>query len=466
VPDLKVIARTSSFAFKGEKVEIAEIAQKLNVAHVLEGSVRKSGDKLRVTAQLIRAADSTQLWSETYDRPLDDIFAMQDEIAGAIVQTLQIRLAGGELSRRKGGTQNLEAYQLYLRSRSAMYQTTRSSLHVADDYVEQAIKLDDGYGLAWSQRAWILIQTTQNGWLDPTEGYERVRQLAQHALQLSPDLAEAHAALMFVYRTLDWDWAAAESEGQRALAIDPTNPDALDVAGALSYTLGRWDDAERQLRSALVRDPLNIFVLTDLAITYYFAGRYAESEGMYRRVLEQAPQSAFAPSWLGKTLLAEGKPEEALAMLQQEIDEGDRLAYLPIFLEAVGRKAEADDALQAQIAQWGDTCAVCVARTYAYRGDRDRALEWLERGYKQKDVSLVLIVGEPLLKNLADDPRYRAFLRKMKLPECSFPGRGSTSPASMACSPPTAAGARRSPRPHAAGAAPPISAQRPTSPSP
>ena len=237
-----------------------------------------------------------------------------------------------------------------------------------------------------------------------------MRQLAQHALQLSPDLAEAHAALMYVHRTLDWDWAAAESEGQRAFAIDPTNPDALDVAATLSYTLGRWDDAERQLRAALVRDPLNTFVLTDLAMTYYFAGRFAEAEGMYRKVLEQAPHSAFAPSWLGMTLLAQGKPEEALAMVEQEVDEGDRLAYLPIVLQAVGRKAEADDALQAQIAQWANTCAVCVARTYAYRGDRNRALEWLERAYKQKDVSLVLIVGEPLLKNLADDPRYKAFL--------------------------------------------------------
>jgi TolB-like protein/Flp pilus assembly protein TadD len=409
VPDLKVIARTSSFAFKGKEADITEIAQKLNVAHVLEGTVRKSGNKIRITARLIRTADSTHLWSENYDRPLDDIFAVQDEIAGAI--------AGGELSHRKGGTENLEAYQLYLRSRSASYLTTRSSLDAAVDYSEQALERDQGYGLAWSQLAWIFIQKTQNGWLDAREGYERVRQLAQHALQLSPDLAEAHAALVYVHRNADWDWAAAETEGQRALAIDPTNPDALNMAGSLSYTLGRWDDAERQLRAALVRDPLNTFVLSDLATTYYLAGRFAEAEGMYRKVLEQAPNSAFAPSWLGKTLLAQGRPEEALAMVQQEVDEGDRLAYLPIVLQAVGRKAEADDALQAQIAQWADTCAVCVARTYAHRGDRDRALDWLERGYEQKDTSLVLLVGEPLLKNLDDDPRYKAFLRKMNLPE-------------------------------------------------
>ncbi len=156
VPDLKVIARTSSFAFKGEKIEIAEIAKKLNVAHVVEGSIRKSGNTLRIAAQLVRTADSTHLWSETYDRPLDDIFAVQDEIAGAIVQALQIRLAGGELNRRKGGTQNLEAYQLYLRSLSAMNRNTKASLDAAGEYAEQAIKIDPSYGRAWALLAWII----------------------------------------------------------------------------------------------------------------------------------------------------------------------------------------------------------------------------------------------------------------------------------------------------------------------
>ena len=388
VPDLKVIARTSSFAFKGKDVPIAEIAQTLNVAHVLEGSVRKSGNKVRITAQLVRTADSTHLWSETYDRPLDDIFVVQDEIANAIVQALQIRLAGGELSRRKGGTQNLDAYQLYLHGVSALNQNTRSSLDAAGDYLEQTTKLDPSYGMAWVGLARYFILKTENGWMDAREGFERARQLAQHALQLSPELAEAHARLQSVYQTFDWDWAAAESEGQRALAIDPKNQIALLQAGNLSAALGRWDDAERQLRAALVRDPLNTYAIFNLGSTYYVAGRFEESEGMYRKLLDLAPDFYWTRAYLGKTLLAQGNVEAALAMVQGDVDEGSRLWVLPIVLQATGHRGEADEALKALIAQLADTCAFWIAQNYAYRGDHDRALQWLDRAYQQKDAAL------------------------------------------------------------------------------
>ena len=417
VPDLRVIARTSSFAFKGQNVEIAEIGEKLGVAYVLEGSVRKSGNTLRISAQLIRTADSTHLWSETYDRPLDDIFKVQDEIANSIVQAMQIRLAGGEASRRKGGTLNLEAYQLYLRATSALNQNTQVSLDAAGDYLDQAIKLDPSYGMAWYERATVVSMQTDNAWLDPKEGWQRVRELAQHALQLSPELAEAHARLQWAYMSLDWDWPAAEAEGRRALAIDPTNPGALMAAGRLSATLGRSSDAEKQLRAALVRDPLNPYVIWNLGFAYYRAGRFAESEALYRKLLELEPNFLWTRSYLAKSLLAQGHADAALAMVRQEPDQAIRLWFYPIFLQAAGLQAEADEALQAQIAQWADTGAFFVAMTYAYRGDRDRALEWLERAYRQKDASLDEIVGEPLFGKLADDPRFKAFLRKMKLPE-------------------------------------------------
>jgi TolB-like protein len=418
VPELKVIARTSSFAFKGEKIEIAEIAKKLIVAHVVEGSVRKSGNKIRITAQLIRAADSAHLWSETYDRSLDDIFAVQDEIAGAIVQALQIRLTGGTLSRREGGTQNLEAYQLYLRAMSALDQNTKASLDAAGEYLEQAIKLDPNYGRAWLGLAAYVNWKTDNGVLDPNVGYPRVRQLAQHALQLSPDLAaETHSWLQYVHQVWDWDWDAAEAEGRRALTIDPTSASVLKGAGILARTLGRWDESERYLLAALVRDPLDPYTVWNLGNTYYRAGRLAESESMYRKSLELAPDFGWARPYLAKTLLAQDKPEAALATLQQEVDKSNRLLFLPLVLQAAGRQAEADEALKAQIARWADTGAFFVALTYAYRGDHDLAMQWLERAYKQKDAVLVEIVGEPMFKSMAGDPRYKAFLRKMKLPE-------------------------------------------------
>ena len=416
VPDLKVIARTSSFAFKGQNVEIAEIGRRLNVAHVLEGSVKKSGNTVRITAQLVRASDSTHLWSERYDRPLDDIFAVQDEIATAIVQALQIRLMGGTAS-REGGSQNAEAYELYLRAANARNQNTRSSLDAAIEYLKQAIELEPSYGLAWSLMAEAILLKTDNSWLEPKDGYERVRQLALHALQVGPDIPHAHAMLLYVHRNLDWDWAAAEAEGQRALANDPTNPTLLGYAGTVSRTLGRWNDAERQFRAALVRDPLNPLVIADLAGTYYRAGRYAEAEALYRKLLELQPNFAWTTDGLARTLLAQGKPSAALTVLQQEGDKKNRLQSLPIVLQAAGRQAEADEALKEQIAQWADTGAFYVAQTYAYRADRDRTLQWLQRAYKQKDPALVEIVGEHLFNNMVDDPRFKDFLRKMNLPE-------------------------------------------------
>jgi TolB-like protein/Flp pilus assembly protein TadD len=417
VSELRVIARTSSFAFKGKDAKVEQIAKELHVGYVVEGSVRKSGNKLRITVQLVRTVDSTHIWAETYNRPLDDIFAVQEEIAGAIVQALQIRLSGGELDRRKGGTRNLEAYQLYLQSVSAANQNTRSSLNAAAEYLEQAIKLDQAYGLAWSKLSYVVAIKTDNGYVAVTEGYERARALAQQALRLSPDLAEAHAQLMYIHLAFDWDWSAAKLEQQKALAIDPTEPWTLQTAGVLAIALGQWDEAERQLRLAQVRDPLNTYTIHTLGQTYYLAGRFEEAEGQFRKLLQLEPDFGWARRWLAKTLLAEGRPAAALAMQQQILDEGERLALLPVVLQAAGFNAEADEAQQAQIAKLADTDAYFVAMTYSYRGDRDHALEWLERAYKQKDIGLTVIVGEPLFDNLTADPSYIAFLRKMKLLE-------------------------------------------------
>jgi TolB-like protein/Tfp pilus assembly protein PilF len=416
-PGLKVIARTSSFAFKGKAVDIAEIAKRLNVAHVLEGSVRKSGNKIRITAQLIRTADSTHLWSETYDRPLKDIFAVQDEIAGAIAQALQIQLAGGELSRRKGGTQNLDAYQLYLRAVSTRNQGSKSSLATADEYLEQAIELDPSFGLAWQEHAFVVGMQTDAGVLAAMDGYERARQLARHALQISPDLADAQATLSYVSHARDWDWVAAGTEARRALAMDPTNGNAQMAAGFLSITLGHFADAERQLQSVLVRDPLNTNTIWNLGEAYYLSGRFDDAERTFRRLLELAPNYQWTRRALAQTLLARSKPEAALAMAQQMESEDDRLCLLPIALQATGRVTEADAALALLVKNWSGTSAYWIAAVYAYRGDHDLALRWLDIAYEQRGVDITYIVGEPLFSKLAGDPRFKAFLRKMNLPE-------------------------------------------------
>ena len=417
VPELYVPARTSSFYFKGKPTKISDIAHELGVAHVLEGSVRKSGNRLRVTAQLIRADNGYHVWSETYDRDFRDVFKVQDEIANAVVQALQISLQGGPLTRQMGGTENLEAYQLYLRAGNALDQNSKVSLEAARRDLEQATKLDPGFGLAWSSLAAHYLVATDSGLSTPQVGYERARNLAQQALQLSPGLAETHAILSYVYRSYDWDWQAAEAEWRRALVLDPRNSDALGFSGALYATLGRWNDADRQLGQAMAVDPLNPWRHLNRGIELYAAGRYAEAEASFRKVLEQAPAFISGHYYLAKALLAEGNAQAALVIARQETDEESRLQILTVVLQALGRKAEADEALQTLSTKFANSSAFYVAMVHAYRGDSGPALEWLDRAYRQKDIGLVEIVGEPLFKNLATDPRYKAFLRKMNLPE-------------------------------------------------
>jgi TolB-like protein/Tfp pilus assembly protein PilF len=417
VPDLRIQARTSSFYFKGKATKIPDIARDLGVAHVLEGSVRRSGNHLRVTAQLIRADNGYHLWSETYDRDVHDVFKVQDDLANAVVQALQITLMGGPLTRQKGGTENLEAYQLYLRGGGDTLLDSTASLEAAQSNLERAVKLDPDFALGWARLSFITCMLAVNRALPTTMGFERSRELAQHALRLSPHLTKAHFVLGYIHRTYDWDWAAAQEEASRALTSDPTDPEALRIAGMIAATLGHWDDAEGRLRAALVRDPLDTYGHWNLATTLYRAGRFADADATYRRLIELAPTFAWAHAYLARTLLVEGKRDEALSMAQQEVEEADRADVLPMVFQALGRRAEADEALKALITKFADTDAYSVAMNYAYQDDHERAFQWLDRAYKQKEIKFVEIVGEHMFKNLADDPRYKALLRKLNLPE-------------------------------------------------
>jgi adenylate cyclase len=412
IPELKVIARTSSFAFKGEKIEIAEIAAKLRVGHVLEGSVRTSGNKVRITAQLIRAADSTQLWSESYDRPLDDIFAVQDEIADAIVQALRVRLLGTGASAREGGTANLEAYQLYLQAVSAINLSTRESLQSAERLLKRAISLDPQFARAWSRLGWVAYDSSLTGDKPADEAYREARQSAERALQLNPQLADAHALLQVVLVQADKDWAAAETEGRKALALDPTNPQVLFSAGWFASIQRRYEEGERLYRKALDRDPLNFNLVDGIAENYYRTGRLADAAQILGAHIEREPRSAWSRAMLSRVQLVQGNVDVALATLRQEVDEGARIAYLPIMLQANGRQAEADAAMKELVAYWGDSCAICIARAYAYRGDKERALDWLDKAYSMHDSSIMNVIDEPLMKSLAGEPRYKAFLRE------------------------------------------------------
>lgn len=417
LPDLRVPARTSSFYFKGRPTPIPEVARQLGVAHVLEGSIRRSGNRIRVTAQLVRANNGFHVWSETYERQLTDVFAVQDDIAGAVVQALQVSLLGGSPTRGAGGTRNLEAYQLYLRARSAASTNTRSGMARSLDYLGQAVKLDPGFALAWVSMSGLEFQRTESGDLLPKVGYERARRHALHALELAPELPEARRVLAYVHRVYDWDWPACAAELNSVRAARPNDSLGLQIEGMLAYTLGHWDQAERSLRASVSVDPLNTFAWWNLGTARYLAGRYADAEAAYRRLLEIAPEFAWARSYLARTLLAEGKTESALAMAEGEPEEINRLDVLPVILDALGRRPAADAALHTLETKYAATEAYFIAAAYAHRGANERALEWLDVAYRQRDSSLVEILGDPLFKSIASDPRYRAFLRKMNLPD-------------------------------------------------
>jgi TolB-like protein/Tfp pilus assembly protein PilF len=417
LPELRVPARASSFYFKGRPTKVSEIARDLSVANVLEGSVRTSANRLRVTVQLVRADTGYQVWSESYDRQLQDVFKVQDEIATAVAGALQVSLMGGPLTQEIGGTHSFKAYQLYLQARRDLFDFTATSLKHGEAVLQQAVTIDPHFGLAWSLMALISANEADISVVSRPKGYGGGLRLAMHAIKVSPGLAAPHATLAYVYTIYDWDWPAAAEEVHRALDINPRDEWALESAGVLARTLGHWDEAVSYHRALVAQDPLSTIGYLDLGNTLYLAGRYPESEAAYRRGLDIDPNVSVLKKFFAKTLLAEGKPAAALETLES-IEPGPfKLQYLPAVLLANGRKADADAVLQELISKYPDSFTYSIAMNLAYRNEKDLSLQWLERAYALKDDALIELVGEPLYRNLAADQRFKAFLRKMNLPD-------------------------------------------------
>jgi TolB-like protein/Flp pilus assembly protein TadD len=409
--DLRVPARTSSFYFKGKQTTIADIARILSVAHVLEGSVRKSGNSLRITAQLIRVDNGYHEWSQTYDRKLDDIFKIQDEIANAVVSALKVSLLGGSAPATVG-TSNTGAYTLYLQARSIFQLGTKASYETALEYLQKAIILDPTFAAAWADVAKVRVRQWDGGYLPLKQATDEARQAAKRALALDPQLSAAHLSMGRVHYMFDWDWLTSEADMKRAIELDPGNADAFRWAAFVVGTLGRFDEALALAQQAVSKDPLEPFNYIAIGALQYRTGRYAEADTTWRKARELNPEvmSSYA---IGMILLARGDAAAALAVFatSPEYNWGPALAY-----HALGRKAESDAALARLITLRADDSAMAIAEIFAYRGENERAFEWLDRAYRQHDSDLRGIKGNPLLKNLESDPRYNALLRKMKLP--------------------------------------------------
>ena len=416
IPELRVAARTSAFKFKGEKINLQEVAQKLNVAHVLEGSVRKSGNKVRITAQLIKSADGYHVWSETYDRTLDDIFVVQDEIAGAVVKALKVTLVGTALATRSK-PQDSEAYNLALQGRYFVDRGGKEDLERSLDYFRQSLERDPRYASAWAGLSAAYVEQAGKGYVPVADAYPRAREAAAKALTLDPQLADAHLAMGWIHATYDWDWATADARFRRALELEPGNALVLRRFAGHTMTFGRWDEAIDALKQAIERDPLGANNYNNLGLVLEAVNRDTEAESAFRKAIQLDPGGAALHLSIGRVLLLQGKTEAALREIQQEKEEVWRLSGIPLVYYALGRRSESDAALAAFKRTYGGEMAYQIAEVHAFRGEADLAFEWLERAYDQRDGGVTEIKGDRMFRTLIDDPRYKAFLRKLKLPE-------------------------------------------------
>ncbi len=417
VPELRVPARTSSFYFKGKSEDIPTIARRLLVAHVLEGSVRKSGRTLRITAQLIRVDNGYHVWSETYDRQLDDIFKIQDDIAGAVVKALKVSLLAGE-SPPAATVTNSDTFALYLEARSFSRRGAEADIDRGIDLLRQALRSDPKFAPAWAQLA-ILLGRNWDAWatIPFEQARTEARDAADRAIQLDPKLAAARVAKGYTSFQFDWDWDTADAEFRKAVQLDPGDAEALMYAGSLSGWRGRFDKAIQFGTEATARDPLSSLGFHALGFSYFCAGRVVEAEAAFRKALELNPANPATHHFLGLMLLAQDKPMAALAEIEREHSENWRYIGLPIALDSLGRRSEADQALAVAEQKFAFDMAWNIAEVYASRNDRDRAFAWMDRAYRQHDDGVLLAKVDPLLKSLRGDPRYQAFLRRAKAPE-------------------------------------------------
>lgn len=418
LPQLRVIARASSFAFKDQAVDAKTIAGKLKVPVVLEGSVHKSGTALSVSAQLVRASDGARLWSASYDRPMTDVFVVQDEIATAVVAALKLKLLPAQqrvLLQR--GTSNPEAYNQYLLARNFFEQSTVQGFELARSALQISIALDPGYAAAYAQLSYTLNYLTDyaESAAAVSEGQRQALELANKAIALDPKQADGYRARASL-RRLAFDFPGAMADMGQALRLNPGDSDNQRHYGLLLLAMGRTDEALGAINRAAALDPLSPSALVALSMVHNAQGRWPQAEAALTRALELAPDYGFARGNLGQTYLLEGDTARALATFQGLKEGLWRRWGLALAEHSMGNRAEADAMLAELIKANADSAAYQIAEVYAWRGQTDLAFEWLQRAHAQHDGGLEQIKADPLLGGLHADPRFAALLKKLGLP--------------------------------------------------
>jgi serine/threonine-protein kinase len=428
IEGLKVAARTSAFSFKGKDINISEIGRALNVKTVLEGSVRKAGNRLRITTQLIDVADGYHMWSERYDRETKDIFDVQDEITLAVVDALKVKLLGEEKAAvLKRYTDNPEAYELFLKGRYHYHAYTGEGWKKAVEFFEQAVEREPEYAPAHGGIAACLIYSWFFGALTTDEAIPKWRAAATRALEIDPDLADANTALGGMYFYYEWEWDRAEPYYRRAVEINPQNADAHLSYGLYLAARGRASEALREGQRARETDPLSLLVNLQVGWIFLFSNSLERAAGQVRRMIELEPNFHGAYWQLGAVRVAQGKHEEAVEAFRKSLSLGgnqNALSGLGGACALLGKREEASDVIRQLLEMRGrqPIAAFNLARVYSCLGELDSALEWLEKACEERNGEMVFLnaitgagTGELWGTALPRDPRFRDLLRRMRL---------------------------------------------------
>jgi TolB-like protein/Flp pilus assembly protein TadD len=420
INELQVAARTSAFSFKGKDTDIGTIARKLNVGAVLEGSVRRSANTIRITAQLINAVTGFHLWSKTYDRDLGDVLKLQTEIATAVAGALKVTLLGDVAAKIElGGTHNPAAFDAYLRAAKA-FQSRHQDKEIPTAIVAytEAIRLDPNFALAFSGRSIALTTYAGNEATGAAvrEGYERAESDARQAVALAPGLAEGHLALANVFETGTLDFARAGDEYEQALALAPGNAQVLRLSGVFAAYMGHFDTGVAAAHRAVVLDPLDRRSHSALGRALYAARRYREAAAAHAEAINVNPDFQSAYGERGLAFYGLGDLERARATCETKRDDWGSQQCLAVVYEKLGRHGDAGAELAKMKAALGDALAYQYATIYAQWGDRAKALEWLDVAVRLRDPGLENLKTEPFFDPLRKEPRFQAIERGLKFP--------------------------------------------------
>jgi TolB-like protein len=415
IKGLKVIGRSSSFRFKDRHEEPKAIGEKLGVSTLLEGTVRKQDDRVRIVAELVNAADGIALWTRTFDRELRDIFTVQQEIARAVAESLKVTLLGSNEKSAQMASSSVEAHNAYLQAHFHFQRRNIEDYRKAITYFDQAIQLDPNYALAYAERAevWTMIGDLTG---ERATAYPKARSDAEKAVEIAPALAEAHAALGWARFFGEWKFAEGLSELNRAKELSPANPTANDLLARVIVYLGRIDEAERQARQAVELDPLSVATQFNLGRVLFIAGKLDEADAVGRKIAELQPSASSSHRWQVLVAVQRGDGETALREAQLEPDEDFRPFELALAHYVRGDRKASDAALADLIAHSRNSLAYQIAQAYAVRGETDKAFEWLQISFDNHDGGTLSLGVDPLLHGLRDDPRYKNLLAKLGLP--------------------------------------------------